>query len=98
MNIGRTDLIDGSYEETEQSIRKKLYKLKDETVVIPGHGAFTQIGFEKKNNMFFVDNGADEDDDEDILKPNKTSATSLLHTHGRHIGICCHCLHHEAHF
>ena len=50
--IGRTDLYKGSFERLEQSIRKQLYSLPDETEVYPGHGPKTTIGYEKKNNPF----------------------------------------------
>jgi len=34
------------------SIRTKLFTLPDETVVLPGHGPHTTIGYEKMNNPF----------------------------------------------
>lgn len=51
-SIGRTDLPGGSYEQLINGIRKKLLLLPDETVVYPGHGPETTIGFEKTNNPF----------------------------------------------
>lgn len=51
-NIGRTDLPGGDDEIIEQSIRKQLYPLPDETVVYPGHGMVTTIGEEKENGYF----------------------------------------------
>ncbi len=51
-SIGRTDLYGGDFEQLEENIRKKLYTLPDETVVWPGHGPHTTIGFEKENNAF----------------------------------------------
>jgi len=51
-SIGRTDLPTGDFEVLAQSIRTKLFTLKDETVVYPGHGPETTIGFEKKNNPY----------------------------------------------
>ncbi len=54
-NIGRCDLPTGDYQEIENSIRNKLYKLDDEIVVYPGHGVETKIGFEKKFNAFFTE-------------------------------------------
>ena len=51
-SIGRTDLYKGDFKVLEQSIREKLYTLPDETVVYPGHGPSTTIGYEKKNNGF----------------------------------------------
>lgn len=50
--IGRTDFPDGSFEQLETSIRKKLYTLPDDTIVLPGHGPTTTIGFEKQHNPF----------------------------------------------
>lgn len=54
-NIGRCDLPTGDFFEIEKSIREKIYKLDDETVVYPGHGEETKIGFEKKFNAFFTE-------------------------------------------
>jgi glyoxylase-like metal-dependent hydrolase (beta-lactamase superfamily II) len=50
--IGRTDLYEGDFKILEQSIRQQLYTLPDETVVYPGHGPETTIGYEKKSNPF----------------------------------------------
>lgn len=54
-SIGRTDLPGGSYEEIMHSIKKKLFKLSEDTVVYPGHGPQTTIGNEKENNPFVKD-------------------------------------------
>ena len=52
MNIGRTD-FPGSDEATLiSSIKEKLFKLPDDTVIYPGHGPSSTIGEEKKNNPF----------------------------------------------
>lgn len=51
-SIGRTDLPTGDLETLKTSIYTKLFTLPDSTTVIPGHGPFTEIGFEKKNNPF----------------------------------------------
>ncbi len=51
-SIGRTDLHGGSYEALVNGIREKLFVLSNETVVYPGHGPSTTIGYEKKNNPF----------------------------------------------
>ncbi len=51
-SIGRTDLPGGSMNELINSIKTKLMVLPDETVVYPGHGDKTSIGFEKQNNPY----------------------------------------------
>ncbi len=51
-SIGRTDLKTGDYDLLQNSIWEKLFTLPDETVVYPGHGPETSIGFEKVNNPF----------------------------------------------
>lgn len=51
-SIGRTDFPDGDPAAMVASIRQKLYTLPEDTVVYPGHGPETTIGFEKANNPF----------------------------------------------
>lgn len=51
-SIGRTDLPFGNHEQLLKSIKEKLFRLPDETIVYPGHGEPTTIGHEKKNNPF----------------------------------------------
>jgi glyoxylase-like metal-dependent hydrolase (beta-lactamase superfamily II) len=51
-SVGRTDLPGGDAEQIQKSIREKLYKLPDETIVIAGHGGTTSIGRERKSNPF----------------------------------------------
>jgi len=51
-SIGRTDLLMGSFEILEQSIKEKLYVLPENTIVYSGHGPQTTIGDEIKNNPF----------------------------------------------
>jgi hydroxyacylglutathione hydrolase len=51
-SIGRTDLPGGHHETLLKSIRDQLWPLPDETVVYPGHGEPTNIGWEKKHNPF----------------------------------------------
>lgn len=51
-SIGRTDLPTGNFKVLMESIHHKLFTLDDHTVVYPGHGPETTIGFEKKFNPF----------------------------------------------
>ncbi len=51
-SIGRTDLPGGSYPLIIESIRSRLLALPDETQVLPGHGARTTIGEERRSNPF----------------------------------------------
>lgn len=53
-SIGRTDLPGGNYRQLVDGIKKKLLTLPPETVVYPGHGPETTIGFEKDNNPYIV--------------------------------------------
>ena len=50
--IGRTDLPSGNFNLLMRSIREKLFALPDETIIYPGHGPETTIGYEKANNSF----------------------------------------------
>jgi len=52
-SIGRTDLPGGNFETLTRMIKSKLFTLKDETLVFPGHGPSTKIGTEKRTNPFF---------------------------------------------
>lgn len=52
MSVGRTDLGDGVNEHLMDSLKNKLMKLEDDTVVYPGHGTSSTIGYEKENNPF----------------------------------------------
>lgn len=50
--IGRTDLWGGDAQAIFRSIRERLYTLQEDTLVIPGHGPETSVGWEQENNMF----------------------------------------------
>ncbi|MHA7130768.1 MBL fold metallo-hydrolase [Algoriphagus namhaensis] len=51
-SIGRTDLPGGDHHLLLQKIREVLFALPDETILYPGHGPATTVGFEKQNNPF----------------------------------------------
>jgi len=51
-SVGRTDLPGGSGRDLLGSIVTKLMVLEDDTVVLPGHGAKSTIGFERRANPF----------------------------------------------
>ena len=50
--IGRCDLPGGNYNTLISSLKNKLAKLPDETIVYPGHGCVTNIKDEKKYNPY----------------------------------------------
>lgn len=47
---GRYDLPTGDFQQLKASIFR-LFELPEDTIVYPGHGDATSIGFEKKNNL-----------------------------------------------
>lgn len=51
--VGRTDILGGNHAQLLDSIRRRLFTLPDDTLVIPGHGRTTTIGHEKATNPFF---------------------------------------------
>lgn len=51
-SVGRTDLEGGNHEILIEGIRKKILTLSDETLVYPGHGPATSVGFERMSNPF----------------------------------------------
>ena len=46
--VGRTDLAEGDEELLLKSIKDKIFKLPDDTVLLPGHGEKSTIGREKQ--------------------------------------------------
>jgi hydroxyacylglutathione hydrolase len=51
-SIGRTDLPGGDHETLLDSIHRQLWPLPDKTIVYPGHGEPTTIGWERAHNPF----------------------------------------------
>lgn len=51
-SVGRYDIAGGDWDALMASVHRKLFALPEETVVYPGHGPSTTIGYEKKNNPF----------------------------------------------
>jgi len=54
LGIGRFDLPGGNGKVLLDSIRSKLLILPDQTIVYPGHGPQTTIGFERLNNPYLT--------------------------------------------
>jgi hydroxyacylglutathione hydrolase len=54
-SIGRTDLPGGSFAQMQDSLRRTVLPLPDETVVLPGHGPATTIAQERLTNPFLQD-------------------------------------------
>ncbi|NLF38889.1 MBL fold metallo-hydrolase [bacterium] len=52
LEVGRTDLAGGDWDDLVASITTRLYPLPDSTKVFPGHGPSTTIGTEKKYNPY----------------------------------------------
>lgn len=54
--IGRTDLPTGSANAMVSTLRHKVLTQADDLIVLPGHGAQTTIGRERKSNPFLREN------------------------------------------
>jgi hydroxyacylglutathione hydrolase len=53
--VGRTDFPGGDGPGLLEGIRRKLFTLRPDTVVYPGHGPVTTIGHEKRTNPFLAE-------------------------------------------
>lgn len=51
-SIGRTDFPGGSFDQIISSIKDKIFKYDDDTIVYPGHNSPTTIKSEKMGNPF----------------------------------------------
>ena len=51
-SIGRYDLPGGSFKVLKHDIIEQIYSLPNETVLYPGHGPATELGYERINNPF----------------------------------------------
>lgn len=48
--VGRYDFPGGNHADLMNSIKSQLWPMADETVVVPGHGPTTTIGYERRYN------------------------------------------------
>jgi glyoxylase-like metal-dependent hydrolase (beta-lactamase superfamily II) len=55
LSVGRWDLPGGDYRTLLHTLRTVFIPLPDSTVVYPGHGDETTIGFERKHNDFMAE-------------------------------------------
>jgi len=53
-SIGRTDLKGGSLQALLRSVREKVWRLPDDTKIMPGHGPATTLGEERRSNPFLM--------------------------------------------
>lgn len=53
-SIGRTDFPGGDLKVLLETIRKRIFTLPDDTLILSGHGPITAVGHEKRYNPFFV--------------------------------------------
>ena len=51
-SVGRCDLEGGNFDQIVESIENKIFTLPPETVIYPGHGKPTTVGWEKEHNCF----------------------------------------------
>ena len=51
-SVGRTDLAGGDFDLEISNIKSRILVHSDKTVIYPGHGLHTTVGYEKLNNPF----------------------------------------------
>lgn len=51
-SIGRTDLAGGDYATLIAAIRAQIFTLPEETVLLPGHGPESSVGYERAHNPY----------------------------------------------
>lgn len=54
-SIGRTDFPLGNHQDLLDAITSKLWPLGDDTAFVPGHGAMSNFGHERRHNPFVGD-------------------------------------------
>ena len=50
--VGRCDLPGGDFYQIVESIEQRVFTLPDDTIIYPGHGSKTTVGWEKQHNQF----------------------------------------------
>lgn len=51
-SVGRTDLMGGSWQALKESIKKLVVRLDSSTIIYPGHGPSSTIGYEVVSNVY----------------------------------------------
>lgn len=51
-SVGRCDLPGGDFNQIVDSIETQIFTLPEETIIYPGHGRNTTVGWEKVHNQF----------------------------------------------
>ena len=54
-SIGRTDFPMGDHQQLIESITRRLWPMGDDTAFVPGHGAMSTFGHERRTNPFVGD-------------------------------------------